>query len=101
MTDSAHISWQSESHSLQVTGDLNFATVVSLWAESLNIIQDLPVLTFDLTGVKTCNSAGLALLIEWIKYAKHHAKTISFTNIPKNLLAIIKLADVDHLVQAH
>lgn len=98
--NAAHIELQDKGQRLLIKGDLNFASVVSLWDESLPILKDLSTqtLTFDLSQVKTCNSAGLALLIEWIKSAKQAQKAIQFLNIPGNLAAIIKLADIGHLV---
>ena len=87
-----------EKDCLHVSGDLNFATVVSLWVQSLTKLQSLADLTFDMAKVHTCNSAGLALMLEWVKYAKRANKKIQFKNIPANLASIIKVAGVNNIL---
>lgn len=80
---------------LIVSGDLDFSTVVIVWNQSLPLIQSLNELNFDLTEVSSSSSAGLALLIEWIKYAKRAKKPIQFTHIPEKLKSIISAAGID------
>ena len=80
---------------LIVSGDLDYSTVMLLWNQSLPLIQSLNELKFDLTEVSSSSSAGLALLIEWIKYAKRTKKPIQFINIPEKLKSIISAAGID------
>lgn len=77
-----------ENERLLVTGDLNFKTVLGLWSQSLSLISQCQQLDFDLSNVMTSNSAGLALIIEWIKLAKRTGKAISFHDIPPQLISI-------------
>lgn len=79
---------------LMVSGNLNFLTVPEVWQLSLPLLRDLKELRFDLEKVNSSDSAGLALLVEWMKYAKENQKKISFYHIPSQLDAIIKAAGV-------
>jgi phospholipid transport system transporter-binding protein len=79
---------------LVVSGDLNFVTVPKVWEQSLLLLTSLPELNFDLEKITFSNSAGLALLIEWMKYAKKSQKKIYFHHIPSQLSSIIKATGV-------
>lgn len=97
MTNQASITLQNER--LLVSGDINFETAVSLWSDSLPLLtQDK--LTFDFSGVSSSNSAGLALLLEWVKYAKQNNKVIQLENLPAQIVSIAGVAGVDGIFPA-
>jgi phospholipid transport system transporter-binding protein len=98
MKGKACIELQEES--LMISGDLDFVTVVSLWNESLPLIAKSPTLHFDFSQVKTSNNAGLALLLEWIKFAKQHHKSISFSSLPEQLISTAKVCGIDKMLLA-
>ena len=75
---------------LMISGDLDFDTVPLLWKESYSWCVKLDALHFDLEQVTFSNSAGLALLLEWIRYAEKTGKKISFHHIPAQLDVLIK-----------
>lgn len=79
---------------LLIAGDLNFATVPLLWQQSLSLLAQCKQLDFDLSQVVSSNSAGLALLIEWFKYAKQHHQAICFSHVPAQLASIIQVANL-------
>lgn len=84
-----------QDNELVVSGNLNFASVVDLWQKSLPMISAKKELVFNLSHVSSANSAALALLIEWIKYAKKNSKQIRFLHIPPQLLAIASVAEIN------
>jgi len=86
---------ESNTGCLMISGTLNFMTVVELWNASLSFIAKNPALQFDFSKVTAVNSAGLALLLEWLRYAKSHNKMISFDNMPKQLLSIATVAGIE------
>jgi phospholipid transport system transporter-binding protein len=96
MTNTVSIEYQD--NSLLINGELNFATVMTLWKESMAKLANYDVLQFDLARVRASNSAGLALLLEWLKYAKHANKKIFFKNIPANLASIIDVAGLHNIL---
>jgi phospholipid transport system transporter-binding protein len=77
-----------------ISGELNFTTAVKLWDESLALMAKVSQLNFDFTAVTNSNSAGIALLLEWVKYAKLQQKSIRFNNIPKQLQSIITVSGI-------
>lgn len=82
---------------LKISGILNFVTILKLWEESLSFFTKEQTLCISLADVTHANSGGLALMIEWIKYANDLNKTIVFKKIPLNLQSIIDIAGIDHL----
>lgn len=85
---------------LLLTGALNITTVTSIHRESLGYFQN-PVATprsIDLSGVTSADSAGLALLIEWIRLGKQQNCAIKFLNMPVQMLPLARLFGVDHLL---
>lgn len=84
----------NENGRLVISGDLNFLTVPKVWELSLPLISKAQELNFDLEKITFSNSAALALLIEWIKYAKENQKKIQFHHIPPQLTSIINATGV-------
>lgn len=53
----------------------------------------------DFSGVIRINSAGLALLIEWIKEARRGSRLLEISNPPGDLLAMARICDVEGLIR--
>ena len=83
---------------LVISGELNFVTVVNLWSESLPLLAKHNALHIDLSRITSANSAALALLLEWLKYARRENKTISFKNTPSQIQSIAAVAGIDNLL---
>jgi phospholipid transport system transporter-binding protein len=96
MTLSAKISEQEGC--LKVSGNLHFFTVMDLWSSSLPLLRDKTSLQFDFSDVTSANSAGLALLMQWQRYAKRHHQTISFNNMPTLLVSIAAVAGIKEIL---
>lgn len=75
-----------------VSGALNFNTAPQLNARGGQLIAASPMPIFDFAGVTNSDNAGLALLITWIRHAKHLHKAVKFCHIPPQLLAIAKVS---------
>jgi phospholipid transport system transporter-binding protein len=87
---------------LAITGELTFATIPGVLAQSAEFEArtDLPDrLVIDFVGVSGVDSSAVALLIEWRRQALRRGKTLVFTNLPANLLALARLYGVADLVQ--
>lgn len=82
---------------LLVAGDLVFATVMQLWDASLPLLAKQAQLNFDFSQVTNSDSAGVALMIEWAKYAKQARKTIHFQHLPTQLASIIAILGIKFL----
>ena len=80
-----------------VEGELDFDSVAGLWDESLRLFQKQSPSRIDLAGVKRSNSAGVALLVEWLREAKAKKQELCFINIPPQMMSIIEVADLNDL----
>lgn len=87
----AGISQQGDS--LKLSGRLNFSSVASLLTANGWLQGDQ--LIVDLSDVEHSNSAGLALLLEWMKIAQQKGLQIKYHNVPEQLLVIARAYGVD------
>ena len=78
-----------------VDGDLTFSTIDKQTVRTVDFLTKSKHITIDLGRVGCSDSAGLALMIEWIKYTRHHRTQITFKNIPEQLLNLAKLSGFD------
>lgn len=82
-----------------VAGELNFSNAGDIWKSSLSILAAQPKYVFDFSELSSSNSAGLALLLEWMKHAKSQKKIISFLNLPEQLVTLAKAVGLSSLIQ--
>jgi phospholipid transport system transporter-binding protein len=82
----------------QISGDLCHQNVMSLHRQSLAYFESTSQLTFDFAGVTSSDSAGLALVIEWIKLAEQHKKPIHIKNLSDGLMSIAVASGLDPLI---
>jgi len=82
-----------------VRGEMTFETAGQLLRDSEKLFEEHTRIEMDLGGVEKTDSAGLALMLEWITWANHTVREIRFTNVPAKLDAIAKTTEVDHLLK--
>ena len=81
-----------------VSGDLTFATAEKILKTSEMMFEDHTQLDVDLSEVVTSDSAGLALLLEWVTWANHTVREIRFSGMPEKILAIARTTEVEQLL---
>ena len=74
-----------------VTGALTFETVPGLYQSSASWFAGAGDLTIDLAQVERTDSAGLALLIEWLRRAQAANRKLRFANIPTQVQTLIRI----------
>jgi len=79
-------------------GPLDFASVVTLLAFSKSQFNWSVAITIDLHGVTDSNSAGLALLLEWMRLAAEQQQTLHFRNLPAQLTQIAQINGLQELL---
>lgn len=79
---------------VKLHGELTFNTIMSLLIQAEQVLQAYSPTTFDLSAVTQSDSAGLALLVEWLRKARQKGQTIIFKNIPAQLASIMKVCDL-------
>jgi phospholipid transport system transporter-binding protein len=83
---------------LSLSGELNFESVSSLRSGLRPFLRDAPdgSLCINLKKVGHCNSAGLALLLQWIDDASAAGVQLTFRQLP---VAMTELADLYNLTE--
>ncbi len=76
-------------------GELTFASIHGKLVESPPFLRGSKDIILDLAHVTNTDSAGLALMIEWIKITRHQRAQLHFKNVPKQLLNLAKLSGLD------
>jgi len=78
---------------------LLFATVAGLRAQGVALIAAADgQLRMDLSAVAAADSAGLALLIDWLACASGAGKRLCYVRVPDALMALARLSDVAPLL---
>jgi len=84
---------------LCVSGELTFATVTGLLAQSRMLFEQAGgEIEVELGGVERADSAGLAILIEWMRQANARGASIRFSHLPEQMLAIAAASEMDSLL---
>jgi phospholipid transport system transporter-binding protein len=83
---------------LRVAGDVTFATAATLLEQGDALLKGDRTLVIDLEQAGNCDSAGVALLLEWMERARVKGVEIRYRNIPAALLDIARLSNVDPLL---
>jgi phospholipid transport system transporter-binding protein len=78
-----------------VEGNLTFANIDKQALQSFYSLKGVETIYIDLAKVGTADSAGLALMIEWIKQSRSIRAQLRFKNIPDQLMALVKLSGFD------
>ena len=79
-------------------GEMSFDTAERILHDSEEPFERHTRIEVDLSGVDKTDSAGLALLLEWITWANHTVREIRFTGMPEKILAIARTTEVDSLL---
>lgn len=85
----------------RVSGVLDATTVGELLKQSEERFASVDGLEVDLAGVSDGDSAGLALLIEWLRIAKDAKRSIQFANVPGQISALARISEVEDLLSAN
>ena len=83
-----------------VTGELTFATARDARQLGLLVLESsrAPRLVVDCSGVTRADSAGLAVLLDWLAWGRRKPHTIVLENLPASLVAIARISEVDGLL---
>lgn len=89
---------ERDGETLSLRGELDFDSVAELLDSTKPLFATDPPTRVDLAGVNRANSAGVALLVEWLGQTRHHQQELTFINVPAQMQAIIALADLDTIL---
>jgi phospholipid transport system transporter-binding protein len=82
----------------RISGVLDATTAREMLEQSDSRFAQFKDLDIDLGGVGESDSAGLALLIEWLRVARQAQKEIRFANVPAQIEALARISEVEDLI---
>lgn len=82
----------------RLSGPLTFDTVPVLFEQGRQLFKSGAVVELDLSGVERSDSAGIALLIGWVRLAQQQRAKITFHNIPEQLLGLARVGGVEQVL---
>jgi len=84
---------------LEARGELGFGTAAEALKAGLALLGS-GAWVVDLAGVTSADSAGLAVLVEWLAVVNERGGTLRFESVPGQLVAIARISDLDDLLFA-
>ncbi len=82
-----------------LSGELNMQTVPPVARETQSMFAGLQGdVSVDLSGVTRADSAGLALLVDWLRLARRHKVTLRFRHLPDQLVQIARVSELDRIL---
>jgi phospholipid transport system transporter-binding protein len=102
---------QSDSGAFRLTGDagdgrlaaegtLTFASARGARQLGLDAVHGATAerLEIDCSRISASDSAGLAVLLDWLAAAKAQGRSLRFSNLPQGLAALGRISEVDELL---
>jgi phospholipid transport system transporter-binding protein len=85
-----------------VTGELTFATAREARQLGVLVLESSRAerIVVDCAAVTRADSAGLAVLLDWLSWGRRRSRPVSLENLPASLLAIARISEVDSLLTA-
>ncbi len=84
----------------RISGAMEFETAPEINDLSKKYFEPHSIINIDFSGVDRSDSAGLALLLEWVNWAKFTAREIHYSELPRQIMAIAEISEVDSMLSA-
>lgn len=98
MSELFAIKYEEHSKRFVVTGEMTLESAKLALVESKGVFDAVNDIEIDLQHVTQADSAGLALLVDWMRVAKKAKKSIAFKHLPEQMNAIAKASGLDELL---
>ena len=86
---------------LGASGPLTFATARAARLAGLEVLRaGAQPLQIDCAGVTASDSAGLAVLLDWLAAAKLAGRKLRLLGLPEGLMALGRISEVEPLLNA-
>lgn len=81
----------------QVQGELTFASVAALMEQAAELFSASDCV-LDLAAVERADSAGLALLIHWLRQARRQGCELRLLHVPEQMLAMARVSGLEPIL---
>jgi len=87
-------------NTLAVAGVLDFVNVVALKTEGEQLLSQMSeACVIDLSKVTRAGSAGVSLLLGWLRFANNRDLPLSFSHLPEDLLGVAQVSGLQDILQ--
>ncbi|MGD8783499.1 MAG: STAS domain-containing protein [Thioalkalispiraceae bacterium] len=78
-----------------LAGELTMKNVPQVARESAPLVARMEgEIVIDLSGITRADSAGLALLLEWLRLTRRQNVNLRFEQLPKQLMSIARVCEL-------
>jgi phospholipid transport system transporter-binding protein len=88
--------WRVEGHSLILSGELTAKTLLPLWQQKDKLLN--AVSSIDAQALTHVDSAGLALIVQFISEAGKLGRLLKITGVTENLNTLITLYNLKDIM---
>src|SRR5699024_9125415 len=88
-----------EGGAIMVSGTLDTNAVPHALESSRDWFRNDAALTINLSNVTDGDSAGVALLLEWLRRARSHHCTVRYVHVPEPIRAIAEFGELEDILQ--
>lgn len=83
------------------SGPLTFATARAARESGLALFEasSSREIEVDCAGITASDSGGMAVLVDWLAFAKRSGRTLRYGGLPKPIQALARIADVLELLE--
>lgn len=81
-----------------VSGELTYATAPVALKRTLRLFRAQTSVVFDLRKVARADSAGIALLIEWVRLARKSGASLRLENMPDQVENLVRVSGTGALL---
>jgi phospholipid transport system transporter-binding protein len=83
-----------------VSGELTFATARQARQLGVMVLEGSRAerIVIDCSGVSRSDSAGLAVLLDWLAWSRRRSRPLQLENLPASMVAIARISEVDELL---
>ncbi len=85
-----------------VTGELTFATARDARQLGVLVLEGSSAdrIVIDCSAVTRADSAGLAVLLDWLAWGRRRSRPVTLEKLPESLVAIARISEVDEFLTA-
>lgn len=85
---------------LRVSGELGYGTAAAALRAGVAQLASRNEWIVDLGSVTSGDSAGLAVLVEWLSVVRTRGGAVRYENVPAQMRAIARISDLEDLLLA-
>ncbi|MBA2654757.1 MAG: STAS domain-containing protein [Gammaproteobacteria bacterium] len=85
---------EKDQDDFKIFGLINFETAAQLYKKGTELFVTTEEVRLDFAKVAFVDSSAIALLFNWLRFAKQKGKSFEFVNLPAQLLEIANVCEV-------